>query len=387
MIEAEAFTAAALARGFDTYSGVPCSYLTPFINYAIQSDSLRYIGAANEGDAVAIAAGATLGGHRAVAMFQNSGLGNAVSPLTSLTWTFRIPILLIVSWRGQPGGPEDEPQHELMGAVTPEQLELMDISWRSFPDNAAAIAPALATAEAHMAETGRPFALVMSKGAVAPGRLVESPEVPPHAPARPPALSSSPPDWTRRDALAALQAAVGPETVVIASTGFAGRELYALDDRDNQLYMVGSMGCASSLGLGLALARPDRQVVVVDGDGAALMRLGAMATIGAEAPANLCHLLIDNGMHESTGGQATASATTDFCAVAAACGYSRVGRAVDAPGLTELLAPIAAGPRFIHLPVKPGTPDNLPRPTVSPEAVAQRFRDHLGAVPERRPAA
>ena len=387
MIEAEAFTAAALARGFDTYSGVPCSYLTPFINYAMQSDSLRYIGAANEGDAVAIAAGATLGGHRAVAMFQNSGLGNAVSPLTSLTWTFRIPILLIVSWRGQPGGAKDEPQHELMGAVTPAQLELMDIAWRSFPDHKAAIAPAFDAAEAHMAETGRPFALVMSKGAVAPDALGKTANVPRHAPARPPAPAASPPGWTRRDALAALQAAVGPETVVIASTGFAGRELYALDDRANQLYMVGSMGCASSLGLGLALARPDRQVVVIDGDGAALMRLGAMATIGAEAPANLCHLLIDNGMHESTGGQATAAATTDFCAVAAACGYPRVARAVDALGLTELLAPIAAGPRFIHLPVKPGTPDNLPRPTVLPEAVAQRFRDHLGVVPERRPAA
>lgn len=387
MIEAEAFTAAALARGFDVYSGVPCSYLTPFINHAISSDTLRYVGAANEGDAVAIAAGTVLGGHRAVAMFQNSGLGNAVSPLTSLTWTFRIPILLIVSWRGQPGGAKDEPQHELMGVVTPEQLELMDIPWCSFPEDEAAIIPALDMADAHMAATGRPFALVMSKGAVAPAALIDMAEAPRPTSAHPPAPSASTPSWTRRDVLAMVQAAAAPDTVVIASTGFAGRELYALDDRPNQLYMVGSMGCASSLGLGLALARPDRQVVVVDGDGAALMRLGAMATIGAEAPANLCHLLIDNGMHESTGGQATVSATVDFCAVAAACGYPLVARADDVPGLADLLAPTAVGPRFIHLPVRPGTPAGLPRPTISPEAVAQRFRAHLGAVPERRPAA
>ena len=133
MIEARAFIEAARERGFGLYTGVPCSYLKPFINYVIDSDQLRYVGAANEGDAVAIGAGAQLAGTRSVVMFQNSGLGNAVNPLTSLTYTFRIPVLLIPTLRGEPGGPADEPQHELMGAVTTDMLDLMNIQWEYFP--------------------------------------------------------------------------------------------------------------------------------------------------------------------------------------------------------------------------------------------------------------
>jgi len=386
VIEAAAFVGAARARGFDLYSGVPCSYLTPFINYISGADGLRYVGAANEGDAVAIAAGATLGGRRGIAMFQNSGLGNAVSPLTSLTWTFRIPVLLIVTWRGEPGGAKDEPQHALMGPLTPGQLELMEIPWRRFPAEPDEVGPALDEADAHMAATGRPFALVMSKGAVAPhaldrsttGSALVAPEVPPTVAA---------PTLSRRDVLAAIQDMAGENDLLVASTGYTGRELYALDDRANQLYMVGSMGCASSLAFGLALARPDKRVIAIDGDGAALMRLGALATVGAERPANLVHLVVDNGMHESTGGQATVSASTDFCAVAVACGYPSVARPATVEEVGALLRDGPAGPLFVHVPVRPGTPADLPRPTVTPEAVAARLRDHLGVAPARQPAA
>ncbi len=134
MIDARTFVEAARARGFGWYAGVPCSYLTPFINYVLQDSSLRYVSMANEGDAVALIAGVALGGTtagahgRGIAMMQNSGLGNAVSPLTSLTWTFRLPQLLIVTWRGQPGV-ADEPQHALMGPITPTLLETMEIPW------------------------------------------------------------------------------------------------------------------------------------------------------------------------------------------------------------------------------------------------------------------
>jgi sulfopyruvate decarboxylase TPP-binding subunit len=166
MIGAGDFMAAAAGRGYTLYTGVPCSYLTPFINAAIDSPALRYVPAANEGDAVAIAAGASLAGRRAVAMFQNSGLGNAVNPLTSLTWTFRIPVLLVVTWRAEPGGAADEPQHELMGPITPRLLELMEIPWQRFPAEPGAIAPALEAADASMARTGLPYAFVMQKGSV-----------------------------------------------------------------------------------------------------------------------------------------------------------------------------------------------------------------------------
>src|ERR1700710_1943976 len=175
MIEAAQFVEAARERGFDWYAGVPCSYLTPFINYVLQDPSLHYVSAANEGDAVALIAGVTLGarnGRRGVTMMQNSGLGNAVSPLTSLTWTFRLPQLLIVTWRGQPGV-ADEPQHALMGPVTPAMLDTMEIPWELFPTEAEAIGPALDRATVHMDSTGRPYALVMQKGSVAPYKLTK----------------------------------------------------------------------------------------------------------------------------------------------------------------------------------------------------------------------
>ncbi len=352
MIDAGHFIAAALQRGFGLYTGVPCSYLTPFINHTINSGELRYIAAANEGDAVAIAAGAELGGRPAVVMFQNSGLGNAVNPLTSLTWTFRIPVLLIVTWRGEPGGYADEPQHELMGAITPQLLELMGIPWELFPDELSAIGPALDRAMAHMQAERRPYALVMRKGSVTNTPLSAAPKCPP--PRLLTTVQRPEPVVQRHAVLAAIRAATGDRDLLVATTGFTGRELYALGDTVNQLYMVGSMGCAVSVALGLAVARPDRRVVAIDGDGAALMRLGALTTVGAEAPPNLVHVLIDNRQHESTGGQATVSAGVDFCAIAAGAGYPSVMAAARAADVQALLADRTPVLRFLHVPVLPG---------------------------------
>lgn len=385
MIEAAEFVEAARARGFEWYAGVPCSYLTPFINYVLQDPTLHYVSAANEGDAVALIAGLALAGRRGVAMMQNSGLGNAVSPLTSLTWTFRLPQLLIVTWRGQPGVP-DEPQHALMGPITPAMLDTMEISWETFPTNADDIGPALDRALAHMDATGRPFALVMQKGSVAPHALKEG--------ARP-ALSresandpstKTPDTWpSRREALQrVVERTPVDSSVVFASTGFCGRELYAIDDRPNQLYMVGSMGCVTPFALGFALARPDLQVVALDGDGAALMRMGAFATLGAYGPANLTHVLLDNGAHESTGGQATVSAHVAFAEVARACGYASTLEADGLDALDDFLAQAGTeGARFVRMPIRRGTPDDLPRPTITPVDVRQRLMAHVG--PPRSP--
>ena len=389
MIEAAQFVEAARRRGFAWYAGVPCSFLTPFINYVLQDPSLHYVSAANEGDAVALIAGVTLGardGTRGIAMMQNSGLGNAVSPLTSLTWTFRLPQLLIVTWRGEPGV-SDEPQHALMGPITPTLLETMEIPWEPFPRDADAIEPALARAVAHMDKTGRPYALVMQKGSVSPYPL--------DAASTPRAVTCTPEtDWrgaapdrlpSRREALErAIAHTPLDSTVVLASTGFCGRELYALNDRANQLYMVGSMGCVTPLALGLALARPDLHVVALDGDGAALMRMGAFATLGAYGPRNLTHLLLDNGAHDSTGGQATVSPHVSFAGVAAACGYARALEGDDLSLVDTLFAPQAddtarAGPRFARLAIRRGTPDGLPRPTISPADVKARLMRHIGA--------
>jgi phosphonopyruvate decarboxylase len=378
MIMADVFVNAAKERGFALWSGVPCSYLKPFINYVIDDPEARYVAAANEGDAVAIASGSALAGTPAIVMFQNSGLGNAVNPLTSLSYIFKIPVLLITTLRGEPGGPHDEPQHALMGPITTRMLDLMEVRWEYFPVEEAEVRPSLDRACAHMKGTGLPFAFVMKKDSVGPWPLKTKP-VPRRAAGAPHrAGRSRPASVTRTEMLKALRAAVRPEDAVLATTGFTGRELYALEDSENQLYMVGSMGCVSSLGLGMALAQPKRRVVAVDGDGAVLMRMGALSTIGYERPPNLVHIVLDNGAYESTGDQATLSGSTDLPAVAAACGYFRT-REVTTPG--EFAAAIVEhrndGLTFIRARILSGVPDGLPRPKVTPEEVARRLERFL----------
>ena len=389
MIEARHFVEAARERGFEWYAGVPCSYLTPFINYVLQDPSLQYVSMANEGDAVALIAGVALGGtargghRRGISMMQNSGLGNAVSPLTSLTWTFRLPQLLIVTWRGQPGV-HDEPQHQLMGPITPAMLDTMEIKWELFPTEPEAIGAALDRAVAHMDATGRPYALLMQKGSVSPYALKPGADAIAVRSARASVTVSSggvapSPRPTRQEALREVVARTSPaSTVLLASTGFCGRELYAIDDRPNHLYMVGSMGCIVPLALGLALARPDLRVIALDGDGAALMRLGAFATVGAYGPSNLWHLLLDNGVHDSTGAQATVSPNVAFAEIAAACGYAAALDTDTLGRISEWLeAPRLDGPRFARLLTRPGSPADLPRPSVTPVDVKSRLMQHF----------
>jgi phosphonopyruvate decarboxylase len=378
-IEARSFVETAKMAGFSLYTGVPCSYVKPFINYVIDAPDLTYIGAANEGDAVAIATGAELGGKRAIAMMQNSGLGNAVSPLTSLNAIFRIPTLLIVTLRGEPGGPHDEPQHELMGQITTRMLETMNVAWDYFPREESEVGTALEKAVAHMAKTELPYCLVMKKDSVAPHKLTSRATArellpPPSSPVIFSGEAGARP--SRTDALRAVQRAVRADDLLVATTGYTGRELYALEDRQNQLYMVGSMGCAAPFGLGLAWARPDRRVIVLDGDGSLLMRMGALATIGYERPANLVHVLLDNEAHDSTGTQATVSHSVDLGAVARACGYPTVRRLGGADDLESALRVPADTLSFLHLKTRPGAPADLPRPKITPREVATRMRKH-----------
>lgn len=382
MIPAKSFVETAKLAGFSLYTGVPCSYVKPFINYVIDAPDLTYIGAANEGDAVAIATGAELGGKRAIAMMQNSGLGNAVSPLTSLNAIFRIPTLLIVTLRGEPGGPKDEPQHELMGQITTKMLETMNVGWSYFPTEESEVANAIEKAVSHMAKTELPYAFVMKKDSVAPHKLTSKPtsrEVPAPMAAANGAFPANVADRpTRTEALHAVQRATpGANDLVVATTGYTGRELYAVGDRPNQLYMVGSMGCASTFGLGLAYARPDRRVVVLDGDGALLMRMGCLATLGYERPANLVHVLLDNEAHDSTGTQSTVTHSVDLSACARACGYPTVERVATTAALEKVLSDRTPGLRFVHLKTKPGAPEDLPRPKITPREVAARLRAHL----------
>ena len=381
MITAKEFIDAGRAHGFDFYTGVPCSFLTPLINGVLSDRDLTYVGAASEGEAVAIAAGAWLAGRGTVVMCQNSGLGNAVNPLTSLNAPFRIPTLFVTTWRGQPGV-KDEPQHEVMGLITHDLLKLMGLTVEDAPADPEAVAPAFDRAVQAMTGTSLPVAWVLKKGDVADSALDPSP-LPRHEPGRHADHRDGGDRPTREAALARFLDLTDDETAVIATTGKCGRELFTLSDREQHLYQVGSMGGASGMALGVALNTP-RRVVVLDGDGAALMKLGALATIGAYRPHNLIHILLDNGVHDSTGGQATVSASVDFAATALACGYRYAASADSLDGLSAAWRDAAAtgGPAMIHLRIQPGSMATLGRPTVSPAEVAQRFKAFLARPPK-----
>src|SRR5579859_5979363 len=246
----------------DFIAGVPCSFLTPLINGVLNDRSLRYVGAASEGEAVAIAAGAWLAGRKTVVMCQNSGLGNAVNPLTSLNAPFRIPTLFVTTWRGQPGIP-DEPQHEVMGVITPELLTLMGLEHSLFPDSLDSLVPSLDQASARMEATSLPFAMIMQKDSVAEQSL--DPQAPLlRLPGQRRDFASEGEMPARAAVLEAFLSIVDPAAAVVATTGKCGRELFTLDDRRQHIYQVGSMGGASAMALGVAL-NTKKPVVVLDG--------------------------------------------------------------------------------------------------------------------------
>jgi phosphonopyruvate decarboxylase len=374
MIVANEFIDALLKRDFGFYGGVPCSFLTPLINRLMSRRDTIYFNATSEGEALAAATGAWVGGRKTVVMCQNSGLGNMVNPLTSLNRPFRIPTLLVVTWRGRPGE-YDEPQHSQMGQITPGLLGVLDIPWAPFPETLTEIATRLDQAESYMAEHRLPFALIMKNGDIAPEKLD-----PPETPSRPGgkverrATDKAVP--SRAQVLQRFLNLVPDDAAVIVTTGKSGRELFTLRDRAQQLYLVGSMGYASAVGHGLALTTA-RPVFVLDGDGAALMHLGNMASIGSTMPSNLVHILLDNGVHDSTGGQKTLSTGVDFAGVAHACGYRYSVSCNDLDTFADiLLSPsLEGGPTFVHVQIVPGSMAELGRPTISPDHVVRRLRD------------
>jgi phosphonopyruvate decarboxylase len=292
---------------------------------------------------------------------QNSGLGNAVNPLTSLCHTLRIPLLLLVTWRGEPGC-ADEPQHRLMGAITTELLTAMQVRHEVLPLVQEEIRPALRRARVHLAEAGLPYAFVIPRGSLRQA-------------SRDPQDERGDDRMLRAEAIGEVVRAVGLAACYVATTGKTARELERDWDAPNNLYVVGSMGCASSVGLGIALGTPDRRVVVLDGDGAALMRLEAMATIGRLRPANLMHVILDNETYESTGGQPTGSAAVDLRSIALACGYRTGTEVRDTCGIADAVArgQGSPGPHLIRIRVRPGSDPALGRPSMAPPDARARF--------------
>jgi phosphonopyruvate decarboxylase len=369
---------------FDFFTGVPCSFLTPIINHITSdnSNSRKYIGAASEGESLAIAAGAWLTGKNTVVMCQNSGLGNAVNPLTSLNAVFKIPTMMLVTWRGYPEK-IDEPQHQLMGKITPSLLSIMEIPYELLPINIDLFKKSLEINKRKIEESRLPFVYLLKDNIIdkceqniETFKKIENPigigeiyNLLEHS-----KLSR------RIDVLERILSLIGRDVPIIISTGKGGRELYKLSDREQHFYMVGSMGCASPLGLGVAL-NINSNVLVLDGDGALLMKLGAMATIGAYKPKHLIHVLLDNGVHDSTGGQETVSKQIDFAKISIACGYRNTYKCDSISGFEKALKDSInkVGPSFIHMSILPGSITNLGRPEISPQDVALRFKAFLSS--------
>jgi len=382
MIEARQFMDLALKRDYTFWTGVPCSFLTPFINYVSQSPDLDYLVATSEGEGIGIAAGAYLAGRNTVVMCQNSGLGNMVNPLTSLNYPFRIPVMLIVTHRGAPEL-KDEPQHELMGQITGDLLTTLGIPWKPFPDRPEMIEGDLEQAGKSMASTGLPFAFIMAKGSVASYPLKFQSPSPPIERARPIGEFVLSPEgrMTRLDAIRTIRDVVRGEKAIVATTGHIGRELFSLGHEENQLYIVGSMGCASGVGLGIYQGTRKHSVIVLDGDGAALMKMGALATIGHYRPKGLIHVILDNETHESTGGQASVSPSVDFAVIASACGYRHLWRVESLDVLAKVIqeASSVEGPNLVHVKVAVGSDSGLPRPNLTPIEVKEQFMKWLSS--------
>ncbi len=351
------------ALDYDLYTGVPCSFFKTMIDTAILDEDVAYIAAANEGAAVALAAGAEAGGRKPVVMVQNSGLGNMINPLTSLASIYRQPMLLLVSGRAYKVN--DEPQHIIMGRQMHAMLDACEIPHRDLPEEPAEIATMLRELTDISREQNTPVAVVVPKGTVGKGLSAEIPELP-HP-------------MSRRDAITAIIDSIPDGTPVVATTGMTARELFEVDDQPAHFYMMGSMGHAAAFGFGVAIAAADKKVVVLDGDGSALMHLGTFSTVGHYAPANLVHVVIDNEAYESTGNQDTTSSTTDLSEVARACGYKVTRRFDDETTLrTEVAAALASnGPTLLHVKVHRHVANKPVRITSRWTAadIGRRFRD------------
>jgi phosphonopyruvate decarboxylase len=267
-----------------------------------------------------------------------------------------------------------------MGEVTVPLLNTLRLGHERFPNETHLIPAAMERAITFMERDQRPYVFLMKKNDVSPYELRENTDLRPEifSISHEDRFSLAPMDRpTRTSALRAVQELASKDTLLVATTGKTGRELFELEDRPNQFYMVGSMGCALPLGLGLALSSRNHKVWVLDGDGALLMRTGSMATVGYYRPSNLIHILLDNEVHDSTGGQRTVSGNVSFGTVAKGFGYGRVFTTDDLIQFRAYLQDLTQGPTFIHLKIKKGSPHELGRPGIPPFEVARRFQRHL----------
>ena len=350
------------SHDIDFYTGVPDSLLKNLCAYITDNlPSSQHIIAANEGGSVALAAGYHLAtGNIPVVYMQNSGLGNTVNPLMSLTdkLVYNIPVLLIIGWRGEPGV-KDEPQHLKQGLVTLPLLETLGIQYEVLVEDETMMPEQIGRAVAHMRKTGEAYALVVRKGTFDTYK--------------PQTKQESTLTLNRERAIELITETISDQDVIVSTTGKISRELFeyrtAKQQGHNQDFLtVGSMGHASQIALGIAINQPDRIVYCYDGDGATIMHTGNMAIIGTVAPKNYYHIVFNNGAHDSVGGQPTVGFKVNIPDTAKALGYRTVITVDNETDLVDQLKDLTqkSAPLLLEVKVKKGARDNLGRPTTTP---------------------
>jgi len=372
MIEPKAFFEAMTARGVGFYAGVPDSLLANFCAYVDDVGGReQHLITANEGNAVALAMGYHMATRKvAMVYMQNSGLGNTINPLTSLSdpEVYKVPMLLVIGWRGEPGV-KDEPQHVKQGRVTLKQLDVLEIPHWVLDANSDVNAT-LDAVFTSMMDRNAPVALVVRKDTFAKYKPQKNnPEV------------SS---LAREAALEVLLQQCAEDDLIVSTTGKTSREVFELRVKHGQkqrdFLTVGGMGHTASIALGVAIGQPNRRVVCLDGDGSLIMHMGSMPVISGYKPQQFIHVLLNNGSHESVGGQATAANEVDFEALAKAVGYTAYAVASDVVSLKQAWLSLQGqiGPVLLEVKIKNGSRDDLGRPTTTAEQNKLAFMESVG---------
>lgn len=373
MVRPEFFVNTLKEYGIDFYAGVPDSLLKNICAYI--TDNLpveQNIIAANEGGAMGIAAGYHLAtGNIPVVYMQNSGEGNIINPLASLTdkEVYNIPVLLVIGWRGRPGV-KDEPQHVKQGKVTTGLLNIMGINYAILPKDEEEAAKQIKIAVDYMKATNECYALVIEKDTFDAYKLnnVETNDL----------------TMTREEAIKKVASTIEDNACIVSTTGMISRELFEARTAWNQgherdFLTVGSMGHASQIALGIALQKANRKVYCFDGDGASIMHMGNMAITASMKCNNYVHVVFNNGAHDSVGGQPTVGLKIDLCAVAKAVGYKATFSVETMEQLESILPEVrnVEGPVFLQVCVKKGNRKDLGRPTTTPIQNKKAFMEFL----------
>jgi len=374
VVDPQTFYNALVKSGVEFFTGVPDSLLSPLCAcIAEHATEDKHIITANEGAAIALAAGNYLATAKpSLVYMQNSGLGNAINPLLSLAdpSVYAVPMLLMIGWRGEPGV-NDEPQHLAQGQVTVPMLDAMGIAYHRLPqDTTEAAALVKNLAEDTLSEQ-RPIAILVSKNSFAQYKADQN-------------SNGETLSLTREQAIAIILENINADSSVVSSTGMISRELYELREgrqqkHDTDFLTVGSMGHCSQIALGVALANKNKKVVCLDGDGAAIMHMGSMAVTAQAGAANLIHIILNNGRHDSVGGQPTCGFEIDFTTIAKGCGYPSAHSVDNEAELTKALGISmgAQGPVLLEVRVSSGNRDNLGRPEITLEQQKRAFMRHL----------